>query len=95
MSSSDIPEPDEGTIVAWFDGNSDLYAVFHRTDQHKEWDGDRDVWFNADQYERIGEGPISWRELLAEMEGSRGPVELVSHGRLPHSDELLKDPVTS
>jgi hypothetical protein len=73
------PEPADGTIVAWLDGNNDLYAVFHRTDQHKEYDDDRDVWYSADQWGSLASatGPMSWRSLLAEMDGSRGPVELV------------------
>jgi len=82
MSEPTIPEPVENIIVAWFDLNSDLYAVFHRTDQHKEHDDDLDVWYNADQYDTHDDGPMSWRELLAEMEGFRGPSELVSNGRI-------------
>ena len=79
--SPDIPEPVDGTIVAWFDQNGDLFAVFHRNDAHKEWDGDQDTWFNADQFGGMDDRPLSWRELLAEMAGNRGPSELVSRGR--------------
>jgi hypothetical protein len=79
---SEIPEPAEGTVVAWFDGNGDLYGVFHRTDAHKEYEEDPDVWYNADQWGAIDNSPMTWREVLAEMNGSRGPVELVSNGRI-------------
>lgn len=27
MSAPEIPEPSEGTIVAWWDANNDLFAV--------------------------------------------------------------------
>lgn len=77
-----IPEPTEGTIVAWFDGNNDLYGVFHRTDQHLEHPAEPDRWYNADQWGAIDDSPLSWREVLAEMGGSRGPVELISQGRI-------------
>lgn len=75
-------EPPEGVIVAWFDSLGDLYAVFHRTDQHAEYEGDPDRWFNADQFDTHDDGPLTWDELLEEMEGNRGPVELVSNGRI-------------
>jgi hypothetical protein len=76
---AEIAEPREGTIVCWFDPNDDLFAVFHRTDQHE--DGPH-RWYNADQYDTSYDGPMTWSELLSEMDGHRGPVELVSSGRL-------------
>ncbi len=80
--SVEIPEPVENTIVCWFDHNGDLYAVFHRTDQHVEAEGDMDRWYNGDQYDTRDDGPLAWEQLLQEMNGFRGPVELVSNGRL-------------
>ncbi len=79
---SPIPEPPVNTIVAWWDANDDLFAVFHRTDAHKEDDDDPEVWYNADQFDTHDDGPMTWAELLTEMEGFRGPSELVSRGPL-------------
>lgn len=75
-------EPPENTIVAWFDSYGDLYAVFHRTDQHVESEDDPDRWYNADQHDTHDDGPMAWAELLEEMKGFRGPIELISNGRI-------------
>lgn len=76
---STLPEPQDRTIVAWFDNNSELYAVYHRSDLNGEGD---ERWFTADQHNTIGEAPLTWKQLLDEMRGSRGPSELVSNGRI-------------
>jgi hypothetical protein len=78
---SEIPEPVEGTIVAWFDSDDDLRAVAHRTDQHVEPGGEQYRWYIADNGHG-GADPLAWFELLVEMEGFRGPSELVSRGRI-------------
>jgi hypothetical protein len=92
--SAEIPEPVEGTIVAWWDEYNDLRAVAFRTDQHIEAGAETYRWYFADNGANGGMDPMEWWELLTEMQGFRGPSELVSHGRLPSSDELLKAPVT-
>jgi hypothetical protein len=79
---STIAEPPEGTFVCWFDPNADPYAVFYRTDSYLDGSEDTDRWYNASAYEAHDDGPMSWDELLNEMNGFRGPVELVSKGEL-------------
>jgi hypothetical protein len=76
---SEIPEPPEGTFVCWFDPHGDPFAVYYRTDQHDE-PGDADHWFPANQ--RSNDEVLAWADLLKEMTGWRGPVELVSNGEL-------------
>lgn len=77
-----IPEPAERTIVAWFYPNDDLFAVFFRTDAYCAAETPTSRWFNADAYDGNDPPPFDWPTLLAEMEGLRGPVELVSNGEL-------------
>jgi len=79
---SAIPEPPEHTFLCWFDTNGDPYAVFYRTDQHLEDSDDPDRWFNASVYGGANDEPMTWPEVLAEMKGFRGPVELISNGEL-------------
>lgn len=75
-----IPEPPEGTFVCWFDSFNDPYAVYYRTDQHDEATDEKDHWFSACQG---GDDTVwVWADLVAEMDGWRGPVELVSAGEL-------------
>jgi hypothetical protein len=76
-----IPEPPEGTIVAWWDQNDDLRAVAYRTDQHVEPGDETYRWYIVDN-DIIGSDPLEWHELLSEMTGFRGPSELISNGRL-------------
>lgn len=71
----EIPEPSEGTIVAWWDANNDLFAVAFRTDQHVEPGAETFRWYLSDGW---GHGdPLEWFELLTEMDGFRGPGELL------------------
>lgn len=79
----EISEPRDRTFVCWFDPNDDPYAVFFRNDQYLETEGGMDRWHNADQYAGRIDRPLTWAELLKEMEGWRGPDELVSNGELP------------
>jgi hypothetical protein len=81
MPEHTLPEPPEGTIVAWWDQHDDLWAVAHRTDQHVEPGGEQYRWYIAD-YGQGDQDPLAWFELLVEMEGFRGPSELVSNGRI-------------
>lgn len=74
-----IPEPPEGTFVCWFDPHDDPYVVYYRTDQHDR-DGEADHWYSACQ--ASNDEVFTWAELLDEMKGWRGPVELVSNGEL-------------
>jgi len=78
--SAEIPEPSEDTIVAWWDPNDDLHAVAFRTDQHVEPGAETYRWYIADN--GVNGDPLEWWELLTEMQGFRGPSELVSNGRL-------------
>lgn len=81
MAELTIPEPPEGTIVAWWDQYNDLRAVAHRTDQHVEPGGEQDRWYLVDNGNSDGD-PLAWFELLDELKGFRGPSELISNGRL-------------
>jgi hypothetical protein len=78
-----IEEPPLGTIVCWFDPNDDLHATYQSTVSHLgvEESDDPHRWFLADAGLTI-DSPRTWEELLAEMEHFRGPVELISNGRL-------------
>jgi hypothetical protein len=76
-----LPEPAEGTILAWFDPNDDLHACAYRTDQHVEPGAETYRWYIADNGSNQGD-PLEWWELQTEMEGFRGPVVLLSQGRL-------------
>jgi hypothetical protein len=79
-----INEPPLGTIVCWFDPHDDLYAASQSTVSHLDADdGDNPRrWLLADAGNSTGEAGFTWPELLDEMEGFRGPVELISNGRL-------------
>lgn len=77
-----LPEPAEGTILAWFDPNNDLHACAYRTDQHVEPGAETYRWYIADNGHSGGTEPLEWHELLSEMEGFRGPIVLLSQGRL-------------
>jgi hypothetical protein len=75
-----LPEPAEGTILAWFDLNADLHAVAYRTDQWVESGAETYRWYITD-----GDGrgdPLEWHDLLSEMQDFRGPSVLLSQGRL-------------
>lgn len=76
-----IPEPPVDTIVAWWDPNNDLRAVAYRTATDVEPGNEDRCWYIVDNGYTDGD-TLTWPELLSEMDGFRGPSELVSNGRL-------------
>ena len=81
-----ITEPPLGTIVCWFDPADDLHAAYQSTVSHLDVDEAEDPrrWFLADAGRSMGD-PFTWPDLLDEMQHFRGPVELISSGRLEHT----------
>ena len=72
-----VPEPPNGTIVAWYDKNGDPWVVLHRDDDATNENGygtELRWWFPV--YDQT-EDPQAWAELCDDMDGFRGPVVLV------------------
>lgn len=77
--SNAIPEPENNTIVAWYQSSGELYVVLQRDDASAEQEQVNSAndkrWFFPCFDET--EDPRSWTEACTELDGFPGPVVLV------------------